>query len=131
MVLLSAAIGLIAGLGAIVFQFLCHTILEYGLAGITGFAPSMPAGEPGLTAPGHDFLPWLLVLVMAGGGLVSGWIVYTFAPEAEGHGTDAAIEAFHHKRGERRARAPLVKLLASAVTIGTGGEGTSSSVKPH
>jgi len=33
------------------------------------------------------------------GGIISGWLVYTFAPEAEGHGTDAAIDAYHNKGG--------------------------------
>ena len=67
------------------------------------------------------FQPWLLVLVMAGGGLASGLLVYTFAPEAEGHGTDAAIDAFHNKRGEIRGRIPIIKTIASAITLGTGG----------
>ena len=58
---------------------------------------------------------------MTVGGLISGWLVYTFAPDAEGHGTDAAIDAFHNKRGYIRARIPFVKTLASAITIGTGG----------
>ncbi|PLY00580.1 MAG: chloride channel protein, partial [Desulfuromonas sp.] len=55
------------------------------------------------------------------GGLISGWLVYTFAPEAEGHGTDGALEAFHRKGGVIRGRVPLVKTIASIVTIGTGG----------
>jgi CIC family chloride channel protein len=48
-------------------------------------------------------------------------IVFTLAPEAEGHGTDAAIEAFHEKGGRIRGRIPLVKMVASAITIGSGG----------
>jgi CIC family chloride channel protein len=43
------------------------------------------------------------------------------APEAEGHGTDAVIAAFHHKRGFIRSRVPIVKTVASAITIGSGG----------
>ena len=53
--------------------------------------------------------------------LASGLLVYTFAPEAEGHGTDAAIDAFHNKRGEIRGRIPIIKTIASAITLGTGG----------
>jgi len=53
-------------------------------------------------------------------------IVYLIAPEAEGHGTDAMIAAFHHKGGKIRKRVPFVKIIASAVTIGTGGSGDSS-----
>ena len=48
-------------------------------------------------------------------------MVYTFAPEAEGHGTDAAVEAFHFKGGRVRPIVPLIKVFASAITIGSGG----------
>ena len=57
------------------------------------------------------------------GGLASGALVYWLAPEAEGHGTDAAIDAYHHKGGVIRGRVPFVKALASALTIGSGGSG--------
>ena len=55
------------------------------------------------------------------GGLLSGILVYTFAPEAEGHGTDAAVEAFHFKNGKIRPIVPFIKAIASAITIGSGG----------
>ena len=65
--------------------------------------------------------PWLLFLVPVFGGLLSGLLVYTFAPEAEGHGTDAMIDAFHNKEGIIRGRIPFVKGLASIITLSTGG----------
>ena len=55
------------------------------------------------------------------GGLISGILVFTWAPEAEGHGTDAMIRAFHQGGGMIRARVPLIKSVASIITIGTGG----------
>jgi CIC family chloride channel protein len=64
---------------------------------------------------------WLVLLVPTVGGLISGVLVFTWAPEAEGHGTDAMIRAFHHGGGMIRARVPVIKALASIVTIGTGG----------
>lgn len=67
--------------------------------------------------------PWAVPFVVALGGLISGIIVFRFAPEAEGHGTDAAIAAYHHRPRGIRARIPLIKLVASAVTIGSGGSG--------
>src|SRR5262249_35167153 len=85
-----------------------------------------PQGEvdfpwvPSLHSP---FNPWLLLLVPAIGGLLSGLLVYRFAPEAEGHGTDAAIAAYHEHDGYIRPRVPLIKLVASALTIGSGGSG--------
>ena len=49
--------------------------------------------------------------------------MFLIAPEAEGHGTDAMIEAFHERGGYIRRRVPFVKILASALTIGSGGSG--------
>jgi CIC family chloride channel protein len=122
--LLSAVIGVVAGLGAVAFQAASQTVMHFTLTGIGGYAPLEPAGEqPLFTRPEVDLSLWRIVAVVAVGGLVSGFIVYTFAPEAEGHGTDAAIEAFHHKRGFIRARVPLIKMVLSAITIGTGGSG--------
>jgi CIC family chloride channel protein len=122
--LLSAAIGVVAGIGGVVFQLASQSVLHFTLESVAGYAPEEPAGEHALFERRERPLsPWLIVAVMAVGGLVSGVIVYTFAPEAEGHGTDAAIEAFHQKRGFVRARIPLIKLLTSAITIGTGGSG--------
>lgn len=119
---LSTTIGVIAGLGAIVFQFLSEGVQALSLGLIAGYVPEEAAGEIasfGETTTG--FIPWLILPVMIVGGLLSGWIVYTFAPEAEGHGTDSAIDAFHNKRGEIRGRIPIVKTIASAITLGTGG----------
>ena len=69
------------------------------------------------------FRPWLLLIVPTVGGLLSGFLVFTFSPEAEGHGTDSVIDAYHRKQGQIRPRVPLVKIVASAMTIGTGGSG--------
>jgi CIC family chloride channel protein len=66
-------------------------------------------------------LRWVLLILPAIGGLVGGIIVFKIAPEAEGHGTDAAIEAYHFKDGAVRTRVPFVKAIASMITIGTGG----------
>jgi CIC family chloride channel protein len=60
-------------------------------------------------------------LVPTIGGLLCGIIVYSLAPEAEGHGTDALVKAFHQLKGRIRGRVPFVKTVASIITIGTGG----------
>jgi CIC family chloride channel protein len=64
---------------------------------------------------------WFLFLAPAVGGLLTGLLIYTLAPEAEGHGTDAVIGAFHRNRGMIRGRVPFIKTIASVLTIGTGG----------
>jgi len=113
-------IGIISGLGALLFDQAISFFNGILLGNIAGFVPPTPIGEGGLT-PTFTFNPYLLPLVTTLGGLVSGIIVFGLAPEAEGHGTDAAIDAFHNKKGEIRARTPIIKLLASAITIGSGG----------
>jgi len=118
------AIGIIAGMGAIVFHYLCQVGLHIFLDMMAGYRPPAPAGEHHLFPPStREFNRWILLLLPAFGGILSGWIVYTFAPEAEGHGTDAAINAYHNTGGLIRARVPIVKTIASALTLTTGGSG--------
>ncbi len=91
-------IGTVCGLGSIVFYEairLASTVLLGDAAGF--FAPS-PVGEGGSLGLISSRL-YLIPLVTTVGGLLSGILVYGFAPEAEGHGTDAAIDAFHNKNG--------------------------------
>jgi chloride channel protein, CIC family len=122
----SVLVGIVAGLGAMVFAVACQLVVTYTLDGMAGYRAAGPAGEAHVAwLPETDtpFRPWMLLILPTIGGLVSGYIVFTFAPEAEGHGTDAVIDAYHRKEGEIRARVPLVKIVASAITIGTGGSG--------
>ena len=92
------------------------------LGGATGFYPPNPAGEAtAILGVRPDFL--LIPIVAVVGGLVASALIYTFAPEAEGHGTDEAIAAFHQRNGVIRKRVPVVKAIASAFTIGSGGSG--------
>ncbi len=117
-------IGIIAGLGSIVFHYLCQ-VGSYGFMELmAGYRPPAPAGETHLFHPtGIPFRRWMLFFLPAIGGIISGWLVYTFAPEAEGHGTDAAIEAYHNRGGFIRGRIPIIKTIASAVTLTSGGSG--------
>ncbi len=119
---LSTAIGIVAGLGAIVFYLAIQVATAGFLGRIVGYLPPGPIGE-GSSQVLPMARPWLLPLVTTIGGLISGLIVFTLAPEAEGHGTDAAISAIHHHGSRIRARIPPIKLIASAITIGSGGSG--------
>jgi CIC family chloride channel protein len=123
---LALLVGVIAGLGAIAFHSACLVVSHYALGRVAGYWPAGPGGEaklPGLVDAGGGLTPWLLLVVPAVGGLLSGALVYTLAPEAEGHGTDAAIAAYHWEGGRIRPRVPLVKIVTSALTLGTGGSG--------
>jgi CIC family chloride channel protein len=119
---ISTAIGVVAGLGAIAFMFAIEWVTRVALGGVVGYLPPSPTGE-GDVGIIPMTRPWLLPMVTALGGLLSGVIVFSLAPEAEGHGTDAAIDSIHHHGGRVRARIPPIKLIASAITIGTGGSG--------
>ena len=117
-------IGIIAGCGAILFHYLCALGMHFFLDLMAGYRPGSPAGEHLLLPHTHTpFNKWILLILPALGGIVSGWLVYTFAPEAEGHGTDAAIDAYHHKGGLIRGRIPIIKTIASTITLTTGGSG--------
>ncbi|MCA9877841.1 MAG: chloride channel protein [Thermomicrobiales bacterium] len=117
---LGTAIGVVAGLGAVLFSRAIGLATELLLGGIAGYTPPGPLGE-GVPVLQEMSRPWLLPAATTLGGLLSGLIVFRFAPEAEGHGTDAAIAAIHHRGGKLRARVAPVKLVASAITIGSGG----------
>ncbi|MFP4572646.1 MAG: chloride channel protein [Desulfobacterales bacterium] len=117
-------IGIIAGTGSVIFQYLCQLGSHVFMDWMAGYRPPAPAGEQHILVPtAREFNRWILLFLPAAGGLLSGWIVYRFAPEAEGHGTDAAIEAYHEKGGFMRSRVPIVKTIASAITLTTGGSG--------
>lgn len=113
-------VGVIAGLGAVAFLLLLQAMYQYVLGGPLHFQMP-PTGEGRAHPITYPYPWWLLILIPAIGGLISGLIVFTFAPEAEGHGTDALIRAFHRGGGVIRARVPFIKSIASIITIGTGG----------
>lgn len=120
--ILGALIGIVAGLGAIVFTAALRWATEFFLVVIGGYTPPAPAGEGAtMGSAAHLARPWALPLVVGLGGLISGILVFGLAPEAEGHGTDAAISAVHHNPKGIRARVSFVKIIASAITIGSGG----------
>jgi len=95
------------------FLFL-HVLAGYQPPGLPteGGLPVQQIGVPGL---------WLVPVATTLGGLLVGLLVEKLAPEAEGHGTDAVVKAFHQADGRLRARVAPVKLVASAITIGSGG----------
>lgn len=119
--LMSIAVGIVSGLGAILFEELLRWSLHVLLQLPTGFIEPLRGSESSLVTAMAANRSWLFLVIPALGGLVSGIMVYYIAPEAEGHGTDAMIEAFHRGGGYIRKRVPLVKIVASALTIGSGG----------
>ncbi len=113
---LALIIGAGAGLGAVVFRYLIFGITE----AVTG---QLDYGVAGRVPSTH--LPWLgvwfLLLIPVVGGLIYGPLVTKFAPEARGHGVPEVMFAVARNRGRIPAKVAVVKSLASALCIGTGG----------
>jgi len=118
----SVVIGVIGAISAQVFMWMLRLADYVFLQRLAGYQP------PGLSESGsvlHQVIGphglWLIPLATTLGGLISGALVYGFAPEAEGHGTDTVVNAFHRKEGKLRPQVAPVKMVASAITIGSGG----------
>lgn len=120
---LGAIIGVVAGLGAALFLWMLQTASHLLLAQLGGYTEATPAGEGGIHAASPFVTPWAIPLIAAAGMLAAAAVVKYFAPEAEGHGTDAALEAVHYHPMRLRGRAAIVKMVAAALTIGSGGSG--------
>ncbi|BBX75428.1 chloride channel protein [Mycobacterium shinjukuense] len=120
---LGITIGVIAGLGAVVFYLALTCTGQFLLGSLGGYHIPTPIGEGGGRGSTGFARPWAIPLVTTGGALLSALMVAKLAPEAMGHGTDEAIESVHGDPRAIRARAVLVKMVASALTIGSGGSG--------
>ena len=114
MLVLALIVGIVAGLGAIVFKYLIALISNVAFYGDFSFQLNPNAyGPPS---------PWGMgiILVPVLGGLVVVWLVRSFAPEAKGHGVPEVMYAIYHANGNVRGIVAVVKSLASAISIGTG-----------
>ncbi|MGE5144963.1 MAG: chloride channel protein [Acidobacteriota bacterium] len=114
-------IGLLGAAAALAFDAAVNFAQSLMLEKLGGFVPPSP-GVVYSTPYFHSWVThWWVPVSTTLGGLLSGFLVYSLAPEAEGHGTDAAVETYHQKGAEVRPRIPFIKGVASALTIGSGG----------
>lgn len=97
-------VGLGTGVGAVAFVWLLGRIGD-----LTHWA-ELTLGE----IPGR-------FLAMALAGLIVGYVVDRWAREAKGHGVPEVMEAVALRGGQIRPRVATLKVLASSLTIGTGG----------
>jgi len=110
MTVLGLLVGIAGGYGAVGFRYLIDLI------------QSISYGAPGILLAAVKDVPWYLRLAIpALGGLIVGPLVYFGAREAKGHGVPEVMEAVALRNGFIRKRLVVVKTLASAITIGTGG----------
>ena len=123
--LLAVVVGAIAGVGALLFEYAAAWAVRVALVGVAGYAPEGPHGEAQLLGSEgeHAVVWWWLLLLPAAGCLLSAQLCQWFAPEATGHGTDAAIDSYHNGGGRVRGRVPVLKGICSALTLGFGGSG--------
>jgi chloride channel protein, CIC family len=118
----SVVLGIVGGLGAQLFMWMLRVSRHIFLVWFAGYLPPGLPEEGGAlrqTIGPHGL--WLIPIATTVGGLISGALVYGIAPETEGHGTDTVVKAFHWTGGKLRARVAPVKMIASAITIGSGG----------
>jgi CIC family chloride channel protein len=116
MFLLALLVGAGAGLGAVVFRYLIYFFTWLA----TGHSEFGQAGRVG-----SSHLPWLglgfFVVIPSIGGLIYGPLIYKWAREARGHGVPEVMIAVADNGGRIRWQVSVVKALASALTIGSGG----------
>ena len=109
-------VGIGAGIGAVAFRYLIYGF-TWLATGHTEF------GQQGWVASDH--LPWLgvgfFVVIPVIGGLLYGPLISRFAREARGHGVPEVMIAVAENGGRIRPQVTVVKALASALCIGTGG----------
>ncbi len=113
---LAVAIGLGAGLGAVAFRYMI-TWITLALTGHADYSSAGHAPNPFVPALGI----WFVVLAPVAGGLLYGPLVDRFAREARGHGVPEVMLAVARAGGRIRPRVAVVKSLASALCIGSGG----------
>lgn len=102
-IVLAGVIGIIGGVSAVAFRYLTKIFSDWFTA--------IP-----------DYLGWPFIILMPVlGGLIVGVLITRFSIEARGSGMPEVMEAVALKEGKIRARVPFVKMLASALTIGSGG----------
>ena len=124
--LYSVLIGIVSGLGAVLFTYGLELAKFLLTEKIAGFHLYHLHGEVRFDfsffdTPTYTEHLWLLLLLPAIGGLAGGYLAHRFAPEAEGAGTDAMIDAFHNIRGQIRPIVAPVKALTTIITLASGG----------
>ena len=100
-------VGAGSGLGAVFFRWLIKTVQTLSYGQLSGFLQNI------------NYLH--LLIIPAIGGAIYGPLIYWFAREAKGHGVPEVMEAVALRGGRIRPRVAVIKSLASAICIGTGG----------
>jgi CIC family chloride channel protein len=108
--LLAIIIGVLSGYGALLFQH----VLQYAQFAFYQNTEDVLTFYDGLAT-------WQIVGLPMLGGLLVGLIVHFLASEAKGHGVPEVMTSLALYGGRIRKRVALVKIMASAICIGSGG----------
>ncbi len=117
--LIALIAGLASSLVAVLFYWLVVLVVEISTL-LVGGEP-IPTSDLSITLIGSE-RPYLLLLVTPLGALLSGLLVYRIEPLAKGPGVNITIKLYHYGL-EMRRRTPIVKAVASALLVGSGGSG--------
>ncbi len=112
----AAVVGAVVGAAAVLFNLAIRawTWVSTGFTEYTTHIGS-PHGVWG-------WAPWLFLLLSpALAGAVYGPLIQRFAPSAKGHGIPEVMLAVRRKGGRIPGRVAVVKIVSSALTIGSGG----------
>jgi chloride channel protein, CIC family len=116
LLVIAVLVGAGSGLAAVAFRYLIYFVTWLA----TGHSQFGQAGYAG-----SSHLPWLglgfFVVIPVLGGLVYGPLIYRYAREARGHGVPEVMAAVAENDGRIRPQVSVVKALASAICIGSGG----------
>jgi CIC family chloride channel protein len=113
---IAVLVGAGSGLGAVAFRYLIY-FFTWLATGHSQFGQAGYAGSAHLPGLGLGFF----VVIPVIGGLAYGPLIYRYAREARGHGVPEVMVAVAEKGGRIRPQVSVVKALASALCIGTGG----------
>ncbi|MHC3474801.1 chloride channel protein [Streptomyces sp. 7R007] len=113
---LAVAVGAGAGAGSIIFRWCIKTFTRL-LSGHADYSASPGASNPHVPWLG----PYFVLLAPVIGGLLYGPLVNRFAKEARGHGVPEVMLAVAQRGGRISPKVAIVKTLASALCIGSGG----------
>ncbi|MEA3312855.1 MAG: chloride channel protein [Caldisericota bacterium] len=110
----SALVGIISGLGAVVFRTLIaffHNLFFNGTLSL--------AYDSNLHFVSR-FGNYVIIIPVIG-GIIVGYLIQRFSPEVKGHGVPEVMEAVIMREGKIRPIVSLIKILATAIGIGSGG----------
>lgn len=108
-------IGILAGFGAIIFRYMIALVHNFLFFGNFSFVYDSNVYT------GPSSWGWLIIFIPVIGAVFVSFLITRFAPEARGSGIPEVMEAIYLKGGILRPIVIVVKSLAAAISIGSGG----------